>query len=307
MNTIEYTYILKVAEEGSIQKAADILFVSTSTISKCIAKYDKKYNVKLFEYDGKQMQLTRAGTVFADHIRKILAIDAGMESEMSDLANYYSGKIRIGMPLNYNSDVANSAVIAFKNRYPLITVSITKGDNTRIEHKLLSGEVDIAFDLKTKNLGILSSIPLYEEELALLVPENHPLVHSAVQKDGFFFPWIDFSETANEHFISLPPETRTEQFLEQMSHEAGFKPFRAITVTTVREAQECAARQLGISLRFASPKYTKINGCTTLSIGPAPVRQMHTITYRKDFFFNEDVRDFIRIYEDFFGLKSCRE
>lgn len=297
MSYFEYKYISAVAECASIQKAADQLFITPSTLSRYIASCQKKYNVKLFSYVDKKMYLTEAGEMYLDRMKLISDMYEDMNREMLDIANYYGGKIRIGMPLNYNSEVLNQAIVSFKSIYPFITISITKGDDNRITQKLLQGDEDVLFDSPLNVNPIFIVEPIFEEELVLAVPKNSIFFKEAVIKDIFQYPWIDVSQLENQSFISTHNDENQE--ITSNSFVKKIKPM--IRVTTTREAYHCVNQGLGISVVYAHKMQENLNNVQLLSFGDAPVKRVHTITYRKDMFFDEPIKKFIDIYKNLYN------
>ena len=73
MNIQDIRYISAIAEAGSISKAADRLLVAQPSLSKCIQKVEKEYDVTLFTRTrGSSSELTEEGELFLEMAREIL-------------------------------------------------------------------------------------------------------------------------------------------------------------------------------------------------------------------------------------------
>ena len=70
----EIIYFITVAENGSITKAAQILFVAQPYLSKMIQGMEKKVGVQLFERTGKSVCLSPAGKVFYEHMSRVMGM-----------------------------------------------------------------------------------------------------------------------------------------------------------------------------------------------------------------------------------------
>ncbi len=62
---------IKVVECGSLSKAAEEMFLTTSSVSRRIAALEKDLNLKLFVKNGSKLALTKAGEVIFEEIKLI--------------------------------------------------------------------------------------------------------------------------------------------------------------------------------------------------------------------------------------------
>lgn len=78
-------FLSELARLGSMQRVADELDVTTSTVSQQIAALGRELRVRLIEPDGRRVRLTPAGRRLAEHAATILAgIDAARRDLGSD-------------------------------------------------------------------------------------------------------------------------------------------------------------------------------------------------------------------------------
>ncbi len=61
MNTRQMEYIIEIANERNMQRAANKMFVSQSTLSQTLSKLEKELNCQLFTRNIREMIPTRAG------------------------------------------------------------------------------------------------------------------------------------------------------------------------------------------------------------------------------------------------------
>lgn len=80
MNTRVLEYLVAVADERSVTRAAEKFYLSQPSLSRHIANAEKEMGVKLFVRAGGELRLTDAGTVYINGARAILAAERqGME------------------------------------------------------------------------------------------------------------------------------------------------------------------------------------------------------------------------------------
>ena len=74
MNTRQIEYILAIAEEKNMQRAAERLFVTQSTLSQTLIKLERELGCQLFVRNSREMTLTQAGQAYVNGGQKILGI-----------------------------------------------------------------------------------------------------------------------------------------------------------------------------------------------------------------------------------------
>ena len=69
MHLKELTYIVTLADEGSISRAADKLYMAQSSLSQFLQQYESELGLPLFIRTSKGIRPTSAGTLFVDNAR----------------------------------------------------------------------------------------------------------------------------------------------------------------------------------------------------------------------------------------------
>ncbi|AMV61468.1 Chromosome initiation inhibitor [Pediococcus damnosus] len=81
MNLTHLRYFSVVANQESITKASELLFVSQSAVSKTIKQLESELNVKLFDRVGRTIKLNRNGKLFYSYVNDSLnLLDRGISS-----------------------------------------------------------------------------------------------------------------------------------------------------------------------------------------------------------------------------------
>ncbi|MGI6177292.1 MAG: LysR family transcriptional regulator [Eubacterium sp.] len=71
MTLVQLHYVIEVAESGSINKAADNLFISQPSLSRAIRSLEDELGFKIFNRNGKGVTLTDGGTEFLSYAREV--------------------------------------------------------------------------------------------------------------------------------------------------------------------------------------------------------------------------------------------
>ena len=80
MNIIHLKYVISIAENGSINKAAEKLHVAQPNLSRVVREMEADLGIQFFRRSSKGMMLTPDGELFVSQARKILEQFDEMES-----------------------------------------------------------------------------------------------------------------------------------------------------------------------------------------------------------------------------------
>ncbi|NNF20707.1 MAG: LysR family transcriptional regulator, partial [Saprospiraceae bacterium] len=167
MNIKQLRYILSVDESRHFERAAEKCFISQSTLSTMIGKFEDEIDIKVFDRKSKPVRVTEEGKVIIDKIRKIIKEVEGLDNLVQELKGEMRGKITIGVIPTIAPYLLPRFVPSFANRFPGIHISIKEMTTENILRELLNRQLDIgiaAIPLENKNLV---EIPLYNEPFVL--------------------------------------------------------------------------------------------------------------------------------------------
>ena len=71
MNYEKLDYVIAVAEEQNLTKAAERLFISQPALTSALNKLDAEFGVKLFDRKRPPVKLTAAGMLYVQEMTKI--------------------------------------------------------------------------------------------------------------------------------------------------------------------------------------------------------------------------------------------
>ncbi len=87
-----------VADLGSFTAAAERLGLTSSAVSKGIARLEKRIGTRLFKRTTRQLSLTEAGTTFYRTCTSVLADLEEVELAIVNESNEPHGRVRIDLP-----------------------------------------------------------------------------------------------------------------------------------------------------------------------------------------------------------------
>lgn len=217
MNFQALRYFEMVARHEHITKAANELFISQSTLSKAIDNLERDIGVKLFEKNGRNIQLTSYGKILRDYVQRgFEEMECGIQ-RVQLMANERSGTVRIATVYSGGSFILPQYIKGFSNQYPDIHFNYHQKPTYRILDDMLQGELDIGFCSNYEEREEYADIcreELLTEELCLIVPDSHPLASRQ---------FVDFKEVLDETWIGYNGDTGMATAILNISKAAGFK------------------------------------------------------------------------------------
>jgi DNA-binding transcriptional LysR family regulator len=109
-----------VANAKGFRRAADMLDMPNSTLSRRISELEKEIGVRLFHRSTRKVELTEAGQAYFRRCESIVAEARIAHESLLELAERPSGTLRVSMPVDLAIYYLAPALKAFGEQYPLI-------------------------------------------------------------------------------------------------------------------------------------------------------------------------------------------
>jgi len=119
---------VKVAETRSFTLAAQRLGLTSSAISKSIARLEQELGVKLLTRSTRLVNLTGEGASFFERCRQILTEIEDAESAVTATTATPKGRLRLQMPVGFGRRVIVPKMWEFTQRYPELSIDIELSD-----------------------------------------------------------------------------------------------------------------------------------------------------------------------------------
>lgn len=171
-----------VAREESVTRAAELLGRAPSNVTTRIQQLETELGAALFQRDRKRMSLTREGQAYLDYADRIL----NLADEARQIVNPASpcGTLRIG---SMESTVASRLPLplaTYSKTWPQVSIDLSTAPTRQLVDALLAHQIDCGLIAVPEGewwLGPdeLDTIPVFREELLLLLPPGHPEVRHA--------------------------------------------------------------------------------------------------------------------------------
>src|SRR5689334_17478531 len=139
-------YLLAVAEEGHVTRAAERLGIRQPPLSQQIRALERELDVQLFRRKPRGMELTPAGPAFVAEARAILArLDHAAEAARRT-GHGEMGRIGLGFTSSASfHPLVPRAVRVFREARPLVALALEESGTSELAESLLAGRIDAAF------------------------------------------------------------------------------------------------------------------------------------------------------------------
>lgn len=248
MDFRQLRYFVALYEEGHVGRAAERLSISQPALSQQIRHLEGDLDVGLFQRSGRRLLPTLAAHTLYNHAVPLLD---GMERAREALRSFRGPgprSLSIGVLQTVNASLVPLLLERLQQAQPQLVVKLYELSGVDIERRLLSGGLDIGIGFLPPRQPGLHSLALYEDELQLVVPENHPLRE---------FRKVSLSQAAELPMLLLGEEFRIRQIWQEQLALLGRRP------------------QVQAELNHMNGILDSLLHTTLASVLPGRARQMH--------------------------------
>lgn len=168
-------YFITVAEELNFSKAALRLYTAQPSLSQQIKDLEEEIGVRLFNRTKRKVELTEEGIVFLEHARLTIA-QAEKAIHMARQVHLSKQHIlRIGFITAAEIRILPKVLPHFRMQYPNFKIELKILDDLEQHKALKKGDLDIIFSRKKVNEPKIADQVIFKDELALILPQKHPL------------------------------------------------------------------------------------------------------------------------------------
>ncbi|MDE1166992.1 MAG: LysR family transcriptional regulator [Pseudomonas sp.] len=215
MDFRQLRYFVAVYEEGHVGRAAERLSLSQPALSQQIRQLEHGLDVSLFERGNKRLLPTLAAHTLYNHALPLLD---GLHQAHEALRSFQGQAVRtlaIGVLQTVHPSLVPQLLERVRKAQPHLVVQIYELSGLEIERRLLNGLLDIGISYLPPRQPGLHGVLLYEDELQLVIPNDHPLRE---------FKKVSMAQAAELPMLLLGEEFQIRQIWQSQLANLGRRP-----------------------------------------------------------------------------------
>src|SRR5271156_1607740 len=120
----DYEWFVTLAELQHVTAAAEQLGIAQPTLTRMLARLERRLGVALFDRRGKRLSLNAYGRIFYQHARRAqLELDSARRA-IDDLTNPAVSEIRLGFLRSFGATVVPRLIAGFVHTAPQVTFTL---------------------------------------------------------------------------------------------------------------------------------------------------------------------------------------
>ncbi len=170
-------YIVAVANHLHFGKAALACSISQPTLSTQLRKVEEYVGFEIFERTGRNVLVTDRGLRIVEQAQIVLNEGRRLCEIAQGGGDPLTGTFRLGMIGTLGPYLTPLLLQPVREKFPRLRLILTEGLTQHLAHALDAGEIDAMLGAPPLR-GDFNELPLFQEDLVLAVPREHPLATS---------------------------------------------------------------------------------------------------------------------------------
>ncbi|GAB4351908.1 MAG: LysR substrate-binding domain-containing protein [Gammaproteobacteria bacterium] len=238
MNINYLRSFVRVAETGSVSRAAELLGLSQPALSRQIGLLEQSLGVPLLRRTGRGVEPTPAGEQLRESAYRILEEMTRLQRDILSPSTV-AGSLSVGIPPSAAATVAGPLVERFHRHYPAVSLRVVEDLTGAIQDGLMAGALDLGILYQgALNSGLHTEI-LRSEALVLVGPPGASLTPSVP---------VPFRELVRYPMVLPGARHGLRTIVEQAAFRAGIQLNTVIEVESLPLLLDFVHRGLGYTV-----------------------------------------------------------
>lgn len=177
-NAIELKHLqsaVTAADCGSFRKAAELLRLRQSTLSRTIRQIEDSLGVKIFERSSGGVMPTLAGRTVLRLASAILEEFHALIAIAKSVQSGEAGRLAVGFFTSLSAGNLQASLLEFKQRLPQVELAMVERSGSRLATALRKGVLDILIVTRTPPISDCKTMSLWSERVLVVIPQDHAL------------------------------------------------------------------------------------------------------------------------------------
>ncbi|MDO4192908.1 MAG: LysR family transcriptional regulator [Erysipelotrichaceae bacterium] len=137
--------IITVVDTGSMNKAAEKLYIAQPALSRCVQKVEEEYGITLFDRtQGKKIRLTEEGEMFYQAAKEIMLVNENLVLQIERHKKKSTNRILFGVAPQQAVNLTGEMMRWFYLNAPEFQIETMTASSRQLHQSVLYGEIDAA-------------------------------------------------------------------------------------------------------------------------------------------------------------------
>ncbi|ACA14964.1 transcriptional regulator, LysR family [Methylobacterium sp. 4-46] len=173
------SYVAEIARSGSIRRAAEVLHIAPSALTRQVQELEYELGTPIFERLAQGMRLNAAGELLVRHIRDQLADLERVRSQIADLSGVRRGHVALACSQAFVNQVVPEEVELYRGHFPQVTFTVQVRDHVQAVAALAAFEADLALVLQPPPSSDLQVLFACRQPVCAMMRAGHALAREA--------------------------------------------------------------------------------------------------------------------------------
>lgn len=296
MDVKHLEYIIEIAEQKNMTKAAEKLFVSQSSLSQYLSKLEAEFETPLFNRTKNELTLTPAGSLYIESAKTVVQIKKKLYHNIKNLSG--TGRISIGITSQWGINMITNIIPEYKEAFPNVIIEIIEDSVPSIKKDITSGKIDFALmSVNTLEDFRVKYEVLREEEIVFAVPNTHNycLIHKNELKEIVTSELEEIFK--NDSFILSKKDSTIRNIADSVFKISNFSPCTVCELNSMTALRKMVSKGSGIAFIPSSCAKPDLN-ITYFCFTPKLFRY-NIIAYRENLLLNDAENTLINYIKDY--------
>lgn len=175
MKLQQLRYLIAVAEEGSLVRAARRVGVAQPALTQQLKALEDSLKTKLLRRTTRGTVLTRGGEVMLQHARAILEQVSAAQKDVQEQTETVSGQVSLVVPNAIAETIVPELLRRAMTDYPQVSLRIQSSDSVSVRIALENARADVGIVPDNSALTSVNAKPLWNERMYLVAAADAAL------------------------------------------------------------------------------------------------------------------------------------
>ena len=199
------SYVITIAEEGTLSGAAKRLYISQPNLSIYLTKLEQELGVKLFTREENCYIPTQAGQEYLRSARQILELSNATDFYINEIKELHHGTIILGMAAHMEEMLIPMVLPLWKKAFPNFKYKFVESNGDTVLTLLAKHQLDIGIFQGGKANQNFTYVPISKEDFLLAAPKAFQLSQHSTGHYQNLYPFLEAKYLADVPVILQAP------------------------------------------------------------------------------------------------------